>query len=241
MKLDILIFAAHPDDAELSMGGTIAKLSANGAKIGIVDSTKGELGTRGTPELRTEEAAKASEILKISERVNLGFPDGRLYPTDEYVNQAIKMIRKYRPKIIFAPYFNDRHPDHIGASEIVKRAMFLSGLPKIKTELEGEEQIPYRPKKLFYYMHMYEFDPTFIVDISETFKTKMDAVLAYSSQFYDPSSNEPDTFISSQNFLKFLEARGRTYGFKIGKDYGEPFFCEEEIELDLSCMLNEIE
>jgi len=239
MKLDILIFAAHPDDAELSMGGTIAKLTEAGVAIGIVDLTKGELGTRGTPELRKEEADKASKILNVIERVNLAFPDGRLYATDEYVNQAIVMLRKYEPKLIFAPYFNDRHPDHIGASEIVKRAMFLSGLPKIKTELEGKDQKPYRPKKLFYYMHMYEFNPTFIIDISKTFKTKMDAVMAYGSQFYDPASEEPETFISQPNFLKFLEARAKTYGFKIGKDYGEPFFCEEEIELDLSCMLKD--
>ena len=239
MKLDIVAFAAHPDDVELSMGGTVAKLSSNGYKIGIVDMTKGELGTRGTPELRKEEADNASKILNVTERVNLGFPDGRLYAKDEYVNEIISMIRKYTPKIIFAPYFNDRHPDHIGASEIVKRAMFLSGLPKVQTELDGNLQTPYRPRKLFYYMHMYEFNPTFISDISSTFKAKMDAVAAYSSQFYDPSSEEPETFISQPNFLKFLEARAKTYGFKIGKDYGEPFYCEEEIEFDFSCMLND--
>lgn len=237
MKLDMLVFAAHPDDAELSMGGTIAMLTQKGISIGIVDLTEGELGTRGTPELRQKEAAAASEILKISERVNLGLPDGKLHADVEYVNQAIMMIRKYRPTFIFAPYFNDRHPDHIHASEIVKRAMFLSGLKKVFTEIDGAKQKAFRPKKLFYYMHMYEFEPTFIVDISDKFKTKMDSVLAFGSQFYDPSNKEPDTFISQPNFLKFLEARARTYGFKIGKDYGEPFYCEEDIEIDLASML----
>ncbi|MFC2134662.1 bacillithiol biosynthesis deacetylase BshB1 [Bacteroidota bacterium] len=237
MKLDILVFAAHPDDAELSMGGTIAKLTKQGISIGIVDLTEGELGTRGTPELRRKEAAAASEILKISKRVNLGLPDGRLNANVEFVNQTITMIRKYTPTFIFAPYFNDRHPDHINASEIVKRAMFLSGLQKIFTEIDGVKQAAYRPNKLFYYMHMYEFIPTFIVDISDTFKTKMESVLAFGSQFYDPSNKEPDTFISQPNFLKFLEARARSYGFKIGKDYGEPFYCEEEIEIDLASML----
>ncbi|OGU54464.1 MAG: bacillithiol biosynthesis deacetylase BshB1 [Ignavibacteria bacterium RBG_13_36_8] len=237
MNLDILVFAAHPDDAELSMGGTIARLTGKGIKVGIIDLTKGELGTRGTVELRQKEAEKASKILHLTQRVNLGLPDGKLYANDESVDKVISMIRKYKPQIIFASYFNDRHPDHVAASEIVKRGMFLSGLTKIKTSCEGKKQEPYRPKKLFYYMHMYEFDPTFIVDISKTFKTKMEAVMAYGSQFYDSKSEEPETFISQPNFLKFLEARARIFGFKIGKDFGEPFYCEENIEFDFECML----
>ncbi|MGK9477709.1 bacillithiol biosynthesis deacetylase BshB1 [Melioribacter sp. OK-1-Me] len=228
MELDILIFAAHPDDAELSMGGTIAKLTGEGYKVGIVDLSQGELGTRGTPELRLKEAEEASQILKLTHRENLGFKDGNLKHSEDYLRTLIRKIREYKPKIIFAPYFNDRHPDHIGVGNLVKEAFFFSGLPKISTE-----QKAYRPKRLFYYMQTYEFKPSFVIDISKTFETKMNAVRAYKSQFYNPDSHEPETFISQPNFLKYIEARAKVFGFKIGKDYGEPFFCEEEIELDI--------
>lgn len=233
MNLDVLVFAAHPDDAELSMGGTIAKLSNNGFKVGIIDLTKGEMGTRGSIETRREEANKASAILKVLHRENLGLRDGSIKFNEDYLKKIISCIRKYQPKIIFAPYFNDRHPDHIGASQLVKEAMFFSGLPKVVTEDNDKIQMPYRPKKLFYYMQTYEFKPSFVVDISETFETKMKAVRAYETQFHNPESTEPETFISKPIFLKYLEARAQVFGFKIGKDYGEPFFCEEEIELDI--------
>ncbi len=233
MHLDILIFAAHPDDAELSMGGTIAKLAKNGLKVGIADLTKGELGTRGSVETRKIEANNASEILKVVHRENLGLRDGSVKYNEEYVKKIISQIRKHQPKIIFGPYFNDRHPDHIGASQLVKEAYFFSGLPKIVTEDNGRIQSPYRPQKLFYYMQTYEFKPTFIVDISETFEMKMKAVYAYETQFHNPNSSEPETFISHPNFIKYLEARARVFGFKIGKEYGEAFYCEEEIEYDL--------
>lgn len=233
MNLDVLVFAAHPDDAELSMGGTIAKFSNNGFKVGIIDLTKGELGTRGSIETRREEANKASAILKVHHRENLGLRDGSVKFSEDYLKKIISCIRKYQPKIIFAPYFNDRHPDHIGASQLVKEAMFFSGLPKIVTEENDKIQIPYRPQKLFYYMQTYEFNPSFVVDISNTFETKMNAVRAYETQFHNPESAEPETFISKPIFLKYLEARAQVFGFKIGKDYGEPFFSEEEIELDI--------
>lgn len=237
MQLDILIFAAHPDDAELSMGGTIAKLSSSGLKVGITDLSKGELGTRGSVETRKIEANNASAILKIAHRENLGFRDGSIRYNEEYLKKIISQIRKHQPKIIFAPYFNDRHPDHIGASQLVKEAFFFSGLLKIVTEDNDRIQNPFRPQKLFYYMQTYEFKPTFIVDISDTFDIKMKAVYAYETQFHNPNSAEPETFISHPNFLKYLEARARVYGFKIGKDYGEAFFCEEEIEYNLLSML----
>ena len=233
MNLDVLVFAAHPDDAELSMGGTIAKLSNNGFKVGIIDLTKGELGTRGSAETRRDEANKASAILKVHHRENLGLRDGSIKFNEDYLKKIILCIRKYQPKIIFVPYFNDRHPDHIGASQLVKEAMFFSGLPKIVTEENNKIQIPYRPQKLFYYMQTYEFKPSFVVDISETFETKMKAVRAYETQFHNPENTEPETFISKPIFLKYLEARAQVFGFKIGKDYGEPFFSEEEIELDI--------
>lgn len=238
MQLDVLVFASHPDDAELAMGGTIAKFSKDGLKVGIVDLSKGELGTRGSEEIRKEESKKASEILGLTVRENLGLPDGKLKLNDEFVLEVVKQIRYYKPKIIFAPYFNDRHPDHIGTSRIVKEAFFFSGLTKIKTQFDGNIQNPYRPKKIFYYMQYYEFTPSFINDISETFETKMKSMKAYGTQFFneEDKSGEPQTFISQMNFLKFIEARAKYFGFKIGKDYGEPFYSEEEIELDLSSL-----
>ncbi|MEW6652167.1 MAG: bacillithiol biosynthesis deacetylase BshB1 [Bacteroidota bacterium] len=237
MKLDILVFAAHPDDAELSMGGTIAKLSKLGFKVGVIDLTKGELGTRGTEETRKIEAEKASKILSLSHRDNLGLKDGSIKFNDDYLQQVIVKIRKHQPALLFAPYFNDRHPDHIGASQLVKEAFFFSGLHKIETEDSSHPQIPYRPQKLFYYMQTYEFKPSFIFDISETFKTKMQAVLTYDTQFHHPDSKEPETFISQPIFIQFIEARAKYFGFKIGKQYGEPFFSEEDIELDLPSLI----
>ncbi|MEW6702804.1 MAG: bacillithiol biosynthesis deacetylase BshB1 [Bacteroidota bacterium] len=233
MKLDVLVFAAHPDDAELSMGGTIAKLARIGFKVGVIDLSKGELGTRGSAAIRKQEAQNAAAILKLTHRENLGFKDGSLKFNEKYLKKIISRIRKHRPKILFAPYLNDRHPDHIGTSQLVKEAMFFSGLPKINTEYDNRFQEPFRPQKLFYYMQTYEFKPSFIVDISETFETKMKAVKVYDTQFHNPESIEPETFISQPNFLKFIEARAKYFGFKIGKDYGEAFFCEEELELDI--------
>ncbi|HOI28155.1 MAG TPA: bacillithiol biosynthesis deacetylase BshB1 [Melioribacteraceae bacterium] len=237
MELDVLVFAAHPDDAEISMGGTIAKLSSAGLKVGVIDLSKGEMGTRGSVDTRKAEAQKASAILNITQRENLGFKDGGLKFNENYLHIIISRIRKYKPQFVFAPYFNDRHPDHIGTSQLIKEAFFFSGLPKIVTEENDKIQNPNRPKKLFYYMQTYEFDPVFIVDISETFELKMKSILAYSTQFHNPQSVEPETFISQPNFIKNLEARARVFGFKIGKDYGEPFYCEEKIELDLIHML----
>ncbi len=237
MVLDVLIFAAHPDDAELSMGGTIIKLSKLGFKVGVIDLTKGELGTRGTSDKRKKEAEKASEILEISHRENLGLKDGTIKFNEDYLMKIISKIRKHQPKLVFAPYFNDRHPDHIGASQLVKEAFFFSGLPKIETEENDRIQIPFRPQKLFYYMQTYEFTPSFIYDISETFETKMKAILAYDTQFHNPESKEPETFISQPIFLEFIEARAKYFGFKIGKKYGEAFFSEEEVELDLSTLI----
>lgn len=237
MILDVLVFAAHPDDAELSMGGTIAKLTKANYKVGIVDLTKGELGTRGNEKTRQTEAAKADKILNVSVRRNLKIPDGEIKRNRENLIKVVKEIRMFKPKIIFAPYFNDRHPDHHDASVLVKEAMFSTGLPKFKTIDNKLEQKAYRPQKLFYYMQTYTFEPTFIIDISDTFEQKMDAVKAFKTQFFDPKSKEPETFISRPEFFDYLIARVQFYGFQIGKHYGEPFFCEEQIEYDLSLLL----
>ena len=237
MTLDVLVFAAHPDDAELSMGGTIAKLTKQNYKVGIVDLTKGELGTRGDVKTREKEAVAADKILNVSVRVNLGIPDGNIQRTKENLMMLIREIRKYKPKIIFAPYFRDRHPDHQDASALVKEAMFSTGLLKVKTFDKQVEQKAYRPKKLFYYMQTYTFEPSFIVDVSDSFEQKMKAVKAFKTQFFDSNSKEPETFISRPEFFSYLISRAQFYGFQIGKHYGEPFYCEEKIEYNMSWLL----
>ena len=237
MNLDVLIFTAHPDDAELAMGGTIALMTSGDIKVGVIDLSQGEMSTRGTLETRRQETAKATEILGITLRDNLKLPDGNLQAEDKYIRDVVRCIRKYRPSIIFGPFYEDRHPDHEGVSRIVKSAMFFSGAGKYTTIENEKEQTAYRPSKLFYYMQAYKFKPSFIVDISEHFETKMKSVYAYKTQFYDPSSTEPSTYISDPKFVKYLEARSRFYGFQIGKEYGEPFFSEEDVELDIINLL----
>jgi len=237
MTLDVLVFAAHPDDAELAMGGTIARFANDEFSVGIVDLTRGEMGTRGSADTRQKEALEAAKILKTSIRENLLIPDGDIEISNGNIRKVVMLMRKYKPKIVFAPYFRDRHPDHISASKLIKRAMFVSGLEKIKT-LESEiAQRAYRPAKIFYYMQTYTFEASFIVDISNFFETKMKSVWAYSTQFHNPESNEPETFISSPEFIDYVDARAKFYGFQIGKKFGEPFFCEEKIELNLNGML----
>ena len=235
--MDVLIFAAHPDDAELSMGGTIAKFTKNGIKVGIIDLTQGEMGTRGSAEIRRKESTKAAKILKVTVRENLLIPDGDIQLSKENLNNIVISIRKHRPKIIFAPYLNDRHPDHVRTSKLVKKAMFVSGLSKVKTFNGKIAQQAFRPERIYYYMQTYTFNPSFIVDISDTFPDKMKAVKAYATQFHDPKSKEPNTFISTPEFIGYVEARSKFYGFHIKRKFGEPFYSEEEIELSIKEML----
>ena len=237
MNLDVLVFAAHPDDAELSMGGTISRFTANGFKVGVVDLTKAEMSTRGDVKTRANETAEASKILKLKIRENLGFEDGNISISQNSVKKVSEIIRKYKPSIVFAPYFNDRHPDHIDVSKLIKRAVFSSGLEKLKTTLFGKSQLPYRPKKLFYYMQTYVFEPSFIVDVSEYFHIKMKSVHSFKSQFHNPVLKKEDTFISKPEFLDYVKARAEFYGFQIRKKYGEPFYCEENIEYDFLNLL----
>ena len=238
MNLDVIVFAAHPDDAELAMGGTIARFSNGGFSIGIVDLTRGEMGTRGNADIRQKEAFEAAKILKTSIRENLLIPDGDIEISNGNIRKIVMLMRKYKPKIVFAPFFNDRHPDHISTSNLIKRAMFVSGLEKINTSEKEIDQRAYRPAKLYYYMQTYTFEPSFIVDISNLFETKMKSVWAYSTQFHNPESNEPETFISSPEFIDYVAARAKFYGFQIGKKFGEPYYCEEKIEQNLNSMLN---
>jgi len=237
MKLDVLIFAAHPDDAELSMGGTIARFTSQGLKVGVVDLTRAEMSTRGDVKTRANETKAASKILKLKIRENLGFEDGNISISLNSIKKVVQLIRKYKPSIVFAPYFNDRHPDHIDVSKLIKRAVFSSGLEKFKTTISGKPQFHYRPKKIFYYMQTYLFEPSFIVDVSEYFHIKMKSVDAFKSQFHNPVLKKEDTFISKPEFIDYVDARARFYGFQIRKKYGEPFYCEENIEYDFSDLL----
>lgn len=232
MKLDILVFGAHPDDAELGAGGTIAKEVANGKKVGIIDLTRGELGTRGSAEIRDQEAANAASILGVEVRENLRFRDGFFINDEQHQLEIIKMVRKYRPDIVLCNAIEDRHIDHGKGSKLVSDACFLSGLTKIKTELEGEVQINWRPKQVYHYIQWKNLQPDFVVDISGFIKLKTDAIAAYASQFHDPDSKEPETPISSKTFLDSVNYRARDLGRLVGKDYAEGFTVERTIAVD---------
>ncbi|MCK5208583.1 MAG: bacillithiol biosynthesis deacetylase BshB1 [Cyclobacteriaceae bacterium] len=223
MKLDLLVFAAHPDDAELACSGTIAAHLTAGYKCGIVDLTKGEMGTRGNPELRMKEAEKSSRILDLQIRENLGFADIKFLNDWEHQLEVIKMIRKYRPDVILANAIKDRHPDHGKAAELLQQAFFKSGLTKIHTQLDGEEQEAYRAKHLYHYIQNDYIEPSFIVDISDFWDKKLNSIMAFESQFHNPDSDELETFISSSGFLESIEARAKELGHRIGVKYGEGF------------------
>lgn len=228
-KLDILVFAAHPDDAELGCSGTIASHVAQGHKVGVVDFTQGEMGTRGTPELRLQEAEASSRILKLSARENLGFKDVYFQNNEEHQLKLIEMIRKYRPEIVLANAVSDRHPDHGKGSSLASTACFMSGLRKIETQLDGTRQEAWRPRFVYHYIQNNYIEPDFVVDITPYWQTKIDSILAFQSQFYDPSSEEPVSFISDPDFLPFIEARAREFGHKILVKYGEGYTVERMI------------
>jgi len=223
MKLDFLVFAAHPDDAELACSGTIASHVATGYNCGIIDLTKGEMGTRGTVELRMAEAEKSSNILGLKVRENLGFADVKFVNDWTHQMEVVKMIRKYQPTIILANAIRDRHPDHGKAAELLQQSYFKSGLAKIETEVDGVKQEPYRAKQLYHYIQNDYIDPSFIVDISDFWDKKINSILAFKSQFHNPNSNEPETFISSDRFIDSIEARAKEFGHRIGVKYGEGF------------------
>ena len=237
MKLDALFFAAHPDDAELACGGIIAKFTKFGKKTGIIDLTRGELGTRGSKEIREKEASKSAKLLNAAVRENLKIPDGNIENTPENRLKVISVIRKYRPEIIFFPHYYDRHPDHYNTHYLVKDAAFYSGLLKVKSKLNNKLQNAYRPRHNYYYMQTYSFEPNIIVDISREFNTKMKAVSCYTSQFYNPQSNEPESFVSDKKFIEFIQARAKFYGFQIGVEYGEPLYTEEKMNINVSGLL----
>lgn len=232
MKLDILAFGAHPDDVELGAAGTIAKEISLGKKVGIIDLTQGELGTRGSKELRKIEATNAADILGISARENLKFADGFFVNDKEHQLEIIKMIRKYQPEIVLCNAVDDRHIDHGKGSKLVSDACFLSGLEKIETELEGERQEKWRPKLVYHYIQWKSLEPDFVVDVTGFMDKKMASVMAYSSQFYDPNSKEPQTPITSKNFTDSIDYRARELGRLIGVDHAEGFTVERFVAVD---------
>ncbi len=232
MKLDILCFGAHPDDVELSCSGTILKEIASGKKVGIVDLTRGELGTRGSAEIRDAEAAKAAEILGVSVRENLGFRDGFFVNDEKHQLEVIKMIRKYQPEIVLCNAVDDRHIDHPKGSKLVSDACFLSGLRRIETVLDGENQTASRPKQVYHYIQWKNIEPDFVVDISGYMNTKLESVLAYSSQFYDPNSKEPVTPITSKTFLDSIKYRAEDLGRLVGVTHAEGFTTERYLAVN---------
>lgn len=225
--LDVLALAAHPDDVELCAGGTMCVLARDGYRTGVVDFTRGELGSRGTPEGRLEEAERAAEILGLATRDNLGLPDGDIQNTAENREKLIRLVRRYRPPIVLTNPPEDRHPDHPAAARFATDALFYSGLRKIETfEDDGSPQGPWRPSHVLYYMQSLPFEPTFVVDVTDVWEQRTAALQAFESQFfnpdYAPGDEEPETFISNPDFFAWVEARARTYGYRVGARYGEP-------------------
>lgn len=229
MKLDILAFGAHPDDVELSCSGAILAHISQGKKVGIVDLTRGELGTRGTPAIRTREAKSSAKILGILVRENLNFADGFFSNDKKHQLQVIKIIRKYQPEIIFANAIDDRHPDHSRAAKLVEDAVFLSGLQKIKTQLNGKSQLIWRPKIVYHYIQDRFIAPDILVDISSFMDKKMEAIFAFKSQFHNLKSTESPTYISSPEFLESIIARAKTFGQMLGVKYAEGFTTKRKV------------
>ncbi len=230
MQLDSVAFGAHPDDIELFCGGTLIKLSSQGRQIGVISLTQGELGTRGSPEIRSQEFQEAATLLKVSTHKMLDIPDGDVAVNWENKLKIIREIRTYQPDVIFAPYWKDRHPDHENTSNLVREAAFLSGLKKIETDQQA-----HRPYRVIYYPCWFEFRPSFVVDITEFHDQKIKAIQAYRSQFDHPDKSkfgDEETLISRPEFLERIMTRDRHYGSSIGTTFGESFLVREPLRLD---------
>ena len=232
MKLYILAFGAHPDDVELGCGGTIAKEISLGKKVGIIDLTRGELGTRGSVEIRDSESTIAADILGISVRENLNMRDGFFVNDEAHQLQIIKIIRKYQPQIVLCNAIRDRHIDHGKSSKLVSDACFLSGLRKIETTLDGEKQEAWRPKRVYHYIQWENIEPDFVVDITGFIDKKVNSILAYSSQFYSENSNEPETPIATKNFLESIHYRSKDFGRLVGVEHAEGFTVERYLAVN---------
>jgi N-acetylglucosamine malate deacetylase 1 len=232
MKLDILAFGAHPDDVELGCSGTILKEIALGKKVGIIDLTRGELGTRGSAEIRDQEANAAAKVLGVAVRENLNMRDGFFVNDEKHQLEIIKMIRKYQPEIVLCNAIDDRHIDHAKGSKLVSDACFLSGLMKIETQLEGKSQSAWRPKLVYHYIQWKNITPDFVVDITGFTDKKIESILAYRSQFYDANSKEPESPITSKNFLESLNYRSRDLGRLVGVEHAEGFTVERYLAVN---------
>ena len=233
MKLDILAFGAHPDDIEISCAGTLISEARKGKKIGLVDLTRGEMGTRGTVEIRDQEAIDAAKIIGAVVRENLGLPDTRFVNDDETKAKVIGLIRKYQPEIVITNAPHDRHPDHGRAATLVVESCFLAGLQK--WQMPGIPANPWRPKCVYQYMQFYQNPFDFVYDISDTMEEKLESIRAHRSQFWDPKSQEPETLIASKHFFDNITSRASEYGIQAGFSYGEPFIAVRPIGLrDLS-------
>lgn len=237
MKLDILYFGAHPDDVEISCAGTILKHVQLGYKIGIIDLTGGELGTRGNKEIRLKEATRAAELMGVFVRENLHMKDGFFRNDEEHQLKIIQKIRQYQPDIIFANAPSDRHNDHGRAAQLVKEAAFLSGLIKIETSLNGQKQDAWRPKSVYHYIQDYYLEPDFVIDISGYFEQKIQVLKCYSSQFYNPNSNEPETPISRKDFFSVIESKARIWGRYIATEFAEGFISNRPVGISDVTML----
>ena len=223
MKLDVLAFGVHPDDIELSCGGALLVEKKGGKKTGIIDLTQGELGTRGTAETRMDESTQAGLILKVDARENLKMEDGFLLNDESHQRRIVEMIRKYQPEIIFCNATEDRHPDHGRSASLVADSSFLSGLVKIETNSAGERQKPWRPKYVFHYIQDRYLKPDFVLDISDVFEQKIEAVRAYRTQFFNPDVEGPQTYISTPGFIESIVYRAKMFGKLIGVEYAEGF------------------
>jgi bacillithiol biosynthesis deacetylase BshB1 len=219
-----LAFGAHPDDVELACGATLLKIMKEGQSVAVCDLTRGEMGTLGTPETRKAESAKATALMGYSSRTTLDLGDSKLFHTEENIEQIIKVIRQFRPEVVFANSPDERHPDHVKASKLVTEACYYAGLQQLTTTMNGNAQEPHRPAHLLYYIQFKHLEPDLIVDISETFEPSRKGVLAFSSQFYqEGTTEEPKTMINRREFLTGLEARARYFGEQIGTLFGEGF------------------
>ncbi len=233
MKLDVLVFGAHPDDIEMSCGGTIAKMVKEGKKVGIVDLTRGEMGTRGTPEIRDVEGQQAALILGAVVRENLAFRDCFFTEDEAHIAEIARIIRKYQPDIVIANAIHDKHPDHGRGSKLVRNAAHMSGFMKLKTYQDGVLQERWRPKRVFFYIQDMEIKPDFIVDVTEYFDVKMESIRAHKSQFFNPDSDEPETYISTRDFWDSFEYRMRSTGHIVGVKYAEGFTSEVPPKINL--------
>jgi N-acetylglucosamine malate deacetylase 1 len=227
MKLDVVAFGSHPDDIELAVGGTLAKIADRGYRTGVVDMVRGELATRGNTRQRAREAQAAARVLGLQIRENLRLTDGQIFDDHAARLRVIRVLRKYRPDLVFTDYWDDKHPDHVHTSHIVTSACYLSGLAKIRT---GQER--FRPQKIFYFRLPPYVLPSFVVDISNHFSKKMEALRCFRSQLHDPRSKEPGTYLSVPEFLPALESLHQYYGTLIQVRYGEAFYCKEVIAVD---------